>query len=250
MEKEKKDKRIIKTVIATMVLLIAFFVQGAVVVMWGISGVNSALYRGCIIWTLVILTLLYYSLKYKSLSILGFVRMEKGTAKRLLFFIPLFVIAFSHFIAGVDSGIGIKFGLANIFFTLSIGMAEEIYFRGIICNMWLEKGIVKAMVVSAVLFGLCHLLNIAGGASLEATALQICFAFIYGLVFALLFAVGKSIVPCVFLHALHDFCSFISADGSMTFNIVLGSIQFVILMIYFAYLLKTNVGGADIILDT
>ena len=37
-----------------MVLLITFFVQGAVVVMWGISGVNSALYRGGIIWTLVI----------------------------------------------------------------------------------------------------------------------------------------------------------------------------------------------------
>ena len=76
MEKEKKDKRIIKTVIATMVLLIAFFVQGAVVIMWGISGVNSALLRGGIIWTLVILTLLYYALKYKSLSILGFVKKQ------------------------------------------------------------------------------------------------------------------------------------------------------------------------------
>ena len=103
MEIEKKDKRIIKTVIATLVLLIAFFVQGAVVVMWGITGVNSALYRGGIIWTLVILTLLYYALKYKSLNKLGFVRMEKGTAKRLLFFIPLFVIAFSHFMAGFDA---------------------------------------------------------------------------------------------------------------------------------------------------
>ena len=76
METAKKDKRIIKTVIATMVLLIAFFVQGAVVIMWGISGVNSALLRGGIIWTLVILTLLYYALKYKSLNKLGFVRME------------------------------------------------------------------------------------------------------------------------------------------------------------------------------
>ncbi len=100
---------------------------------------------------------------------------------------------------------------------------------------------VKAMLISAVLFGLCHLLNIAGGASLTATALQICFAFLYGLVFALLFTVGKSIVPCVLLHALHDFCSFISADGSITFHIVLGSIQFVILILYFAYLLKTSV---------
>ena len=59
METAKKDKRIIKTVIATMVLLIAFFVQGAVVIMWGIFGVNSALLRGDIIWTLVIYECLF-----------------------------------------------------------------------------------------------------------------------------------------------------------------------------------------------
>ena len=167
--------------------------------------------------------------------------MEKGAAKRLLYFVPLLVIAFSHFTAGFDMAEGLKFAMANIFFTLSIGMAEEIYFRGIICNMWLEKGIVKAMFVSAILFALCHLLNMAGGACVTATFLQICFAFIYGLVFALIFATGKSIVPCVLLHSLHDFCSFISADGSLTFNILLGSIQVVILIVYLIYLVNTVV---------
>lgn len=237
----KHDKRILKTVIATVVLLAAFFVQGAVVVMGGIVGTKSALIRGVIIWTLVILTLCYYGIRYKGFSRLGFVRMEKGAAKRLLYFAPLLVIAFSHFTAGFDMSEGIKFAMANVIFTLSIGMAEEIYFRGIICNIWLDEGSVKAMLVSAILFALCHLLNMAGGASVTATILQICFAFIYGLVFALIFTAGKSIVPCVLLHSLHDFCSFISADGSLNFNILLGSIQVVILIFYLIYLVNTVV---------
>ena len=58
--------------------------------------------------------------------------------------------------------------------------------------------------------------------------------------FALLFTVGKSIVPCVLLHALHDFCCYISADASMNFNIILGAVQFVILIAYFVYLLGDN----------
>lgn len=237
METQKKDGLVLKTIIASLVLLLFFFVQGAIVVINNIEGIYSILIRGAVIWCLVIITLIFYLIKDKELRGLGFVKMEKKAAKKLLCFAPLLLIAFSHFTAGFDLGEGIKFILANIFFTMAIGMAEEIYFRGIICNMWLKKGVVKAMLISAILFGLCHLLNIAGGASLPATILQICFAFVYGLVFALLFAVGKSIVPCVLLHALHDFCSYISADASMNFNIVLGAAQFVILIAYFVYLL-------------
>lgn len=240
METGKKERLVLKTIIASVVLLLFFFVQGAIVVINNIEGIPSVLIRGAVIWCLVVITLIFYFVKDKGLSKLGFVKMEKGAAKRLLYFVPLLLISFSHFTAGFDLGEGIKFILANIFFTMAIGMAEEIYFRGIICNMWLKKGVVKAMLISAVLFGICHLLNIAGGASLPATILQICFAFVYGMVFALLFTVGKSIVPCVLLHALHDFCCYISADASMNFNIILGAVQFVILIAYFVYLLGDN----------
>ena len=234
----KNSRLILKTVVASFVLLAAFFVQGAVVVINKIDGAESALIRGGIIWGLVIVTLLFLLIKNKSLSGLGFVKIEKGAAKRLLYFVPLLIIAFSHFTEGLELGNGIEFVLANIFLTVAIGMAEEIYFRGIICNMWLEAGTMKAVLISSVLFGLCHFLNIAGGASVAATILQICFAFVYGLVFALLFAIGKSIVPCVLLHALHDFCSFMSMDGSLQFEIVLGAIQFVIIVGYLIYLVK------------
>ena len=132
---------------------------------------------------------------------------------------------------------GTAFLFANLFLTLGIGMAEEIFFRGIICNLWLKYGVIKAMLLSSVLFGMSHILNVAGGADLLATILQVCFAIVYGMVFTVIFIEGNSLIPCVLMHALHDFCSFISAEGSMQSDMILGAVQFVILLAYFLYML-------------
>lgn len=88
-----------------------------------------------------------------------------------------------------------------------------------------------------------HILNVAGGADLLATILQICFAIVYGMVFTLIFIEGNSLIPCVLLHALHDFCSFISAEGAMQSDMILGAVQFVILLAYFLYMLHQRRWG-------
>ena len=233
-----KNNRVLRTMIALLILLAFFFVQGAAAVAGHLEGTTSALVRGSIIWLLVICTLLYFAVRHKSISVLGFRRPKEDSSKKLLFCIPLIVVALSHFVAGPASGLSIGLFGADLFLTLSIGMAEEIYFRGIICNMWLEEGKVRAMVISSVLFGISHLMNIAGGAGVLATFLQICFAFIYGLVFALIFIRSGSLIPCILLHALHDMCSFVSADGTVTVNVVLGALQTLILVMYLIYLMK------------
>lgn len=150
----------------------------------------------------------------------------------------LLLIALSPFTAGINFNGGAALILANLFLTLGIGMAEEIFFRGIICGLWLERGVGKAMIISSVLFGFSHLLNIAGGAELGETVLQICFALVYGMVFALIFAESGSLLPCVLPHALHDFCSFISGEASAQFEIFLGAVQFIVLLVYFLYLFR------------
>ena len=234
----KQDRIILKTALATAVLLLFFFAQGAIVVIMEIDGVPSLLIRGAVIWALVVITLAYYIIRYKEISGLGFRGMEQGAARRMLYFAPLLLIALSPLAAGVDLKDGAAFLFANLFLTLGIGMAEEIYFRGIICGAWLERGVGKAMIISSVLFALSHFLNIAGGAELGETVLQICFALVYGMVFALIFTESGSILPCVLLHALHDFCSFISGKASAQFEIILGAVQFIVLLVYFLYLFQ------------
>ena len=238
MKMKRKDRIVLKTAGAMLVLLLFFFAQGAIVVITGIEGVPSALIRGAVIWGLVIITLAYYIIRFKGISKLGFHGAEKGAAKRMLYFVPLLLIAFSPFAAGINLNGGAAFILANFFLTLGIGMAEEIFFRGIICGLWLKHGTIKAMIISSVLFGFSHLLNIAGGAEVGETVLQICFALVYGMVFALIFAESGSLLPCVLLHALHDFCSFISGEASAQFEIFLGAVQFIVLLVYFLYLFR------------
>ena len=241
----KQDRIILKTALATAVLLLFFFAQGAIVVIMEIEGVPSLLIRGAVIWALVVITLAYYIIRYKEISGLGFRGMEQGAARRMLYFAPLLLIALSPLAAGVELTDGAAFLFANLFLTLGIGMAEEIFFRGIICNLWLKHGTGKAMMISSVLFGLSHLLNMAGGAELGETLLQICFALVYGMVFALIFAESRSLLPCVLLHAMHDFCSFISGEGSAQFEIVLGTVQFIVLLTYFIYLFRMTVNKSE-----
>ena len=132
---ENKYSKGLKTTVALMLLLLFFFVQGAIVVITKIEGVQSAIVRGTVIWSLVVITLAYYIIRYRGISMLGFRKVKKGTAKRVLYYSPLLLIAFSPLVAGVDLEEGAAFLFANLFLTLGIGMAEEIFFRGSICNL-------------------------------------------------------------------------------------------------------------------
>ncbi|MBQ4262262.1 MAG: CPBP family intramembrane metalloprotease [Ruminococcus sp.] len=233
-----KKSKVFITVIAMVVLLLFFFTQGAIVMMTNMEGLKSILVRATVIWLLVIATIVFYLKRNRDLSILGFCKPMAKSSKRVFFYIPLIVIAISHFMCGIDTNKGASFIFANLIFTLAIGFAEEIYFRGIICRIWIDESVKKAVVVSSTLFAICHLMNVMGGAGITETILQICFAFLYGIVISFVFIIGKSIWSCIAVHTLHDFCSFISIDGSSQMNVILGVIQFVILLCYAIYLSK------------
>ena len=74
---EKKDRTGLKTAVALMLLLLFFFVQGAIVVITKIEGVQSAIVRGTVIWSLVVITLAYYIIRYRGISMLGFRKVKK-----------------------------------------------------------------------------------------------------------------------------------------------------------------------------
>ena len=76
----QKERIVLKTALATFVLLLFFFTQGAIVVITGIDGVPSVLIRGAVIWGLVAITLAYSVIRYKGISKLGFRSAEKGAS--------------------------------------------------------------------------------------------------------------------------------------------------------------------------
>ena len=239
-QKHVKDHTCLKTLLAVLTLLVFFFLQGAVITVNEIKGAASALIRGGIIGLAAVAAIVFTLIKRKSLTAIGFRKTEPGASKKLLYYIPLLVIALSALAVGIDLKKGAGFLLANLYLALCVGLTEEIYFRGVICSLWLKKGVKKAILISAGLFGLCHLMNVLGGAGLTETILQIFFALAYGVVFALVFIISKSIWPCILLHAFHDACSFLSVDGSLRSNILIGIFQFAVMVAYIAAVVKRN----------
>lgn len=65
-----------------------------------------------------------------------------------------------------------------------IGFVEEVCFRGLILRALAPRGIWLAAVVSSLLFGLMHVLNLLSGADLGGTLLQVGYATTMGFAFA------------------------------------------------------------------
>ena len=231
-------KQIGKTALAMGIIMVFYFVAGASVVVNSLEGTQAKLSQGIFIWLSVMAVVLFYLIRFLSIADLGFHKVREGSIRELLYQIPMLVVALLGLSGGVNFSHGGSFLFASLFLTIGVGLSEEIYFRGIICKLWMAHGSGKAIWISSILFGICHLLNILGGAGVGATILQIFFAFFYGAILAVIFIRTQSIVPCILLHFLHDFCSFIAKDISQIAQIGVGVTQTLLLLFYLIFLVR------------
>jgi len=90
---------------------------------------------------------------------------------------------------------------------IMVGIVEEILFRGFVLyslvRVWgkTKRGMTAAVLVSAFLFGIMHLLQAAAGHSLEIALLNTIEAFVSGIWFALFVLLWSTIWPVVAIHA-------------------------------------------------
>ena len=90
-------------------------------------------------------------------------------------------------------------------FTLLVAFVEETFFRGIVLRMLLPYGWTTAWILSSVIFGLGHAINLIDGyQSAFATLIQVCFALAWGLFAAAVYGDTGSIWPVFVFHALFD----------------------------------------------
>lgn len=94
---------------------------------------------------------------------------------------------------------------------LAIGFYEEILFRGVLLQQFIElfgnnhRRVICAVFVSSLIFGLTHLINFRTGASAAAVLTQVGYAFIIGVFFsALLLRTNWNLLWCGILHSLYD----------------------------------------------
>ena len=147
----------------------------------------------------------------------GFCRSEVP-AKRFLYYLPLVIIASTAF----WSGIKMKYGfLETVLYFISmccVGFLEEVIFRGLLFRAMEKDNLKSAIIVSALTFGIGHIVTLFNGSSrdLTSTLILIVFAVLVGFVLVLIFYHGKSLVPCILFHSANNALKVFAAEGSLS----------------------------------
>ncbi len=152
---------------------------------------------------------------------LGLLRAAGFTAprhwKQLWLGWPLLVVTLLNFETLIDGNLRIdtvrpELWLLCALVVLSTGFFEEVLFRGLALRLMLQRwgrtrtGIYAAVIVSNLLFGPAHLLNlIQGRLPLLACLTQVVYALFFGVIFAACVLRNRSIWPMMLVHAVFDF---------------------------------------------
>ncbi len=160
----------------------------------------------------MVLLLIWVVIKFYSWKEVGFTKIDK---KQALWLIPTFgLLAFAafpliDFISQNTDKITPEqwklFGLVA-FTTALVGFGEELMYRGIMLWEFMKKNkLISWVLISSVIFGFLHAVNVFWGQSVNATISQVVVTSVVWLFFALLRIKIKNIIPLMIFHWLYDF---------------------------------------------
>lgn len=160
--------------------------------------------------------------------------------KKYLFFIPMWILVTGN----LWRGIGLAYsGMAQVFAVLSmllIGYVEEMLFRGFLFKALIPKdGIRIAVIISAVTFGMGHIVNLLAGQTNLETIVQVFFAIAWGFIFTMVFYKSKSLIPCILAHGLVDAFSKFCVNNMAIAWVYMGA-TIVVAIAYCTYLVKID----------
>lgn len=144
---------------------------------------------------------------------LGFDRWIQN-GKKILWLLPIWILSTGN----LWNGLGLKYtGVNAVMATLSfllVGFVEETIFRGFLFNGMRRTGsLTAAVIVSAVTFGMGHLVNLFTGQATLDTLLQMVFAVAWGFLLTYAYLKGGSLLPCILIHGIIDAASVFSRDN-------------------------------------
>ncbi len=158
--------------------------------------------------------------------------------KALLWLLPMWVLSTGN----LWGGVGLRYaGINTLMAVLSfllVGVVEEIVFRGFLFNGMKKTGKLSvAIVVSALTFGMGHIVNLLTGHATMETLVQMIFAVAWGFLFTFAYLKGGSLLPCIAIHGLIDAFSVFARDNAAAdWAYIIATV--VIAVIYCLYLKK------------
>lgn len=156
-------------------------------------------------------------------------------AKDYLFFLPLALIASVNLWGGISVRNSATEILFHVVMMLNVGFIEEMIFRGFLFRMMEKSNLRLAMLVSAVTFGMGHIVNLLNGEALIPTLLQLCYATAIGWLFVVIFRRSKSLWPCMVTHGVLNALSIFNV-GSELLDYVGSALLILVSLGYAAYI--------------
>ncbi|SEM35959.1 hypothetical protein SAMN04487770_13520 [Butyrivibrio sp. ob235] len=160
---------------------------------------------------------------------------------RFLFFIPMWILATGNLWDGFAlSYLGIEMVFAVLSMIL-VGFVEEMIFRGFLFKAMLsEERTSVAIIVSALTFGMGHIINLFAGQTSFETILQVIFAVAWGFILTFVFYKSGSLWPCIIAHSMIDAFSLFGADNALVDQIYIVT-TIVVAVVYCIYLARIKV---------
>ena len=132
----------------------------------------------------------------------GFTRAVNGY--RLVAWLPLLLLPLLILVGSGIKPASLERMAGFALLTLLVGFAEEGLMRGIVLRALSPAGVMRAAVLSSLIFGLGHLANIVQGVTPSAAIVQAVVATLLGIGFAGARVYAGTIWPAIVLHAFTD----------------------------------------------
>ena len=171
-------------------------------------------YRSAIVNTIFSIALIILMIILKRIQYYGLIKVTNS--KQYLYFIPLLLIASVNLWNGININNSTSEIIFHILTMINVGFLEEIIFRGFLFKMMAKDNIKSAVIVSAITFGIGHIVNLFNGAELIPTLMQICYAISIGYLFVIIFYKSKSLIPCIITHSLINSLSIFNVENSIS----------------------------------
>ena len=126
--------------------------------------------------------------------------------------LPLVLFIVLNLVSGSGSWVSDPATLAIAAVTmLALGFGEEATFRGVVLRVLQPIGLMRAAVLSALLFGAFHLVNLSLGSSPVDVGFQVLYTALIGFTFAATALVTGAIWPLILIHAAMDLANAVQA---------------------------------------
>ena len=142
----------------------------------------------------------------------------QGSARTMLYYIPVFVMLTVNLWNGAARNYGMVETVLYMLSMFCVGFLEEVIFRGLLFEAMREDNVKSAVIVSSVTFGIGHIINLfnGSGAELLPNLLQVLYATAVGFMFVMMYLKSDSLLICIAAHGIVNALSVFANEAALT----------------------------------